>query len=127
MTGLLWSSASACSQKCVAILTATTGNKGARNQKHSASDAAQVDEVALKLQQSDVFACEQPRHGEAGSKRRGTAQVIAAFEGLHDNCRDTASGLSKLPCVVTASHRVCVAALACAAYDCAVCMQVRTG
>jgi hypothetical protein len=80
-------------KKCGAILTAITGSKRAQKLNHSAFDGVHVDEVALQLQQSDVFACDQLRKGNASSKPREAAQIGSSFEGLHDNCRDTALGL----------------------------------
>ena len=80
-------------KKCGAILTTITGSKRAQKLNHSAFDGVHVDEVALQLQQSDVFACDQLRKGNASSKPREAAQIGSSFEGLHDNCRDTALGL----------------------------------
>ncbi len=80
-----------------AALTLIAGNKKPQKASQSALDDDQVDDAHLQRQLADGFSCGPRRTGDVFTTPRGATQVASSFEGLHDNCRDTAQGLYSFP------------------------------
>jgi hypothetical protein len=78
------------------VHTATVGNKRPQKKHVSASDSAQIDGNIRQPQNSSISALEQRQKSSLRSIAPAASPLAFSFEGLHDNCREVASGESTI-------------------------------